>query len=523
MENMNGFTKSTTMTNTNGIGRYDDSGSLTTGKNHGFTLLGDDHYIEKQAHFNRERIPERIVHAKGAGAHGYFEATKNMCEYTCACPFTSVGKKTPLFVRFSPVITELGSPDTTRDPRGFAIKMYTEEGNYDIVGMDKPVFFVRDALKFPDFIHSQQRHPVTNLKDKTTYWDFLSLTPESIHATLMNFTDRGTPRSYANLEGFGVHAFTWHTRDGKHVYVKYHFIPEEGVKTLTQEEATKIAGENPDALTQDLFDRIEKRHYPTYKAYVQIMKPEQIRLLKFDPFDATKVWPHGDFPLIEIGKIVLNRNPTNFFSEVEQVGFAPSTLIPGITFSPDKLLQGRLFAYADAQRYRLGVNHTQLSINAPRCPVHTYHKDGFMRFKDNGDTPTYFPNSVQGAPRPNSNIPHIEFDAEIVKISRETLDLSDDDYVQARSLWNKVLDDTQKDHLVNNIVGDISHAAKEVQYRELAQFYLVDKTFGERVAKALKLDVERVKHLSSLSLDERIKETSPLSPSSMYPHDGQTV
>lgn len=357
----------------------DNQNSMTAGSR-GPTLIQDVHLLEKLAHFNRERVPERVVHAKGVGAHGYFEVTNDVTKYTKAAFLSEVDKRTPLFIRFSTVAGELGSADTVRDPRGFAVKFYTEEGNYDIVGNNTPVFFIRDAIKFPDFIHTQKRDPKTHLKNPTAVWDFWSLSPESLHQVTILMSDRGIPATLRHMHGFGSHTFKWTNAEGEGVWIKYHFKTEQGVKNLDVNTAAKIAGENPDYHTEDLFNAIENGDYPAWKLYVQIMPLEDANTYRFDPFDVTKVWSQKDYPLIEVGRMVLDRNPENYFAEVEQATFSPGTLVPGIDVSPDKMLQGRLFAYHDAHRYRVGANHQALPINRARNKVNNYQRDGQMRF-----------------------------------------------------------------------------------------------------------------------------------------------
>lgn len=325
-----------------------DQASITTQK-HTMTLLSDVHTVEKLAHFDRERIPERVVHAKGSGAFGYFEVTHDMTKYTCADFLSQVGKRTEMLARFSTVGGEKGSADTARDPRGFALKFYTNQGNYDMVGNNTPTFFIRDGIKFPDFIHTQKRNPLSNLKDADAFWDFLSLTPESIHQVTILFSDRGTPDGYRHMHGFSSHTYMWYNEKGEHVWVKWHFKTDQGIKNLTDQQATELAGTDPDYATRDLFNSIEKGDFPSWTAYVQIMKPEEADNYKFDPFDITKVWFHSDYPLIPVGKFVLNRNPQNYFNEIEQAAFSPSNFVPGIASSPDKMLQVRLFSYPDTR------------------------------------------------------------------------------------------------------------------------------------------------------------------------------
>lgn len=483
-----------------------DQASITTGEGSSYTMLQDTHLIEKLAHFDRERIPERVVHAKGAGAYGYFEVTNDLSKYTRANFLVDIGKKTDVFVRFSTVGGEKGSADTARDPRGFAVKFYTEEGNYDLVGNNTPIFFVRDAIKFPDFIHTQKRHPQTNLPDADMFWDFLSLTPESVHQVTILFSDRGTPYSFRHMDGFSSHTFMWYNKNNDYVWVKVHFKSTLGNKTFTDEEAVKMAGENPNHATEDLFNAIESGNYPQWDVYVQIMTPEEAEEYKFDPFDITKVWYHADYPLIPLGKMVLNRNPENFFAEVEQSAFAPSNFVPGIGPSPDRLLQGRLFSYEDTQRHRLGANHHQIPVNrAKNAKISNYQRDSYMNVDNKGSGPNYYPNSMNG-PEPDIsfNPPSINVQAVIDRHTRPTEDV---DFMQAGELYRRVLDDPAKNNLVSNIVGHLGNAKENIQYRQTALFYKCDAEYGTRVAEGIGLDVARVKDLASMTPEERINET----------------
>lgn len=487
-----------------------DQASITTGvRGGGYAVLNDTHLIEKLSHFTRERIPERVVHAKGAGAFGYFEVTEDISKYTSAKFLSEIGKKTEAFVRFSTVGGESGSADSERDPRGFALKLYTEEGNYDIVGNNTPVFFIRDAIKFPDFVHTQKRNPATNLKDATMFWDFLSLTPESTHQVTFLFSDRGTPYSYRHMDGFGANTWMFYNQEGEHFWFKWHFKTEVGNKTLTAAEATELAGTSPDHATKDLFESIEKGDFPVWKAYVQIMTPEQAKEYRFDPFDVTKVWFHNDFPLIPVGKLVLDRNPENYFAEVEQAAFAPSTLVPGIYPSPDTLLQGRLFAYADAQRYRLGTNHSLIPVNSPKGTVaYTNQRSGAMMTGGNhGSTANYYPNSVNsyGEAKDRNDVPVIAL--EEGKLARHNLVTNDDDFFQAGELYRRVLSEVDKDHLISNIVGHLGGALRRIQYRQTSLFYKADVEYGTRVANGLNLDINKVVELANLSDEERAKAT----------------
>ncbi|MCC7561043.1 MAG: catalase [Methanobacterium sp.] len=484
-----------------------DQASITTGEGSSYTMLQDVNLIEKLAHFDRERIPERVVHAKGAGAYGYFEVTHDLSQYTRAKFLSEIGKKTELFIRFSTVGGERGSADTARDPRGFAIKFYTEEGNYDLVGNNTPIFFIRDAVKFPDFIHTQKRHPKTNLPDADMFWDFLSLTPESVHQVTILFSDRGTPYSFRYMDGFSSHTYMWYNEENEYVWVKVHIKSVLGNKTFTNDEAVQMAGENPNHATEDLYDAIESADYPEWKVYVQIMKPEEAANYQFDPFDITKVWYHADYPLIPLGKIVLNRAPENFFAEVEQAAFSPSNFVPGIGPSPDRLLQGRLFSYEDTQRHRLGANFHQIPVNrAKNSEIANYERDGPMNVDDNGgSSPNYYPNSMNG-PEPDASFspPAIEVQAVIARHTRPTEDV---DFVQAGELYRRVLDDEAKTNLVSNIVGHLVDAKENIQYRQTSLFYKCDVEYGTRVAEGIGLNVGRVKELAEMTQGERVEAT----------------
>ena len=483
-----------------------DLNSATAGPK-GPVLIQDVHLTEKLAHFDRERIPERVVHAKGAGAHGVFQVTGDVSQYTRANFLSEVGKQTDVFVRFSTVGGEKGWGDSERDPRGFAVKFYTEEGNYDLVGNNTPVFFIRDPLKFPDFIHTQKRNPANNLKDPDMFWDFLSLTPESIHQVTILFSDRGTPRTYRQMHGFRSHTNMWYNAGGDYVWVQYHFITEQGIENFTGEEADQMRAEDPDCATRDLFDAIERGDFPAWRLHVQIMTLEQAQSYRFDPFDITKVWPHGDFPLMEIGRMVLNRNPENYFAEVEQAAFSPGNFVPGIGPSPDKMLQGRLFSYPDTHRHRLGPNFHLLPINAPKSPMNSYQRDGSMRPDDNGGGgPNYWPNSFGGAaPDPSFAMPPVDVAG---MAARHAYELGDVDFVQAGALYRDVMSDEDRAHLVSNIVGHLGGAQKRIQLRQCALNYKADAEYGSRVAEGLGLDVEEVDRLAQMSQEERVAATS---------------
>ncbi|MCM3588419.1 catalase KatA [Mesobacillus maritimus] len=464
----------------------DNQNSITAGSR-GPTLIQDVHLLEKLAHFNRERVPERVVHAKGAGAHGYFEVTNDVSKYTKANFLSEVGKRTPMFIRFSTVAGELGSADTVRDPRGFAVKFYTEEGNYDIVGNNTPVFFIRDAIKFPDFIHTQKRHPQTHLKNPNAVWDFWSLSPESLHQVTILMSDRGIPATLRHTNGYGSHTFKWVNEDGDAVWVKYHFKTDQGVKNLDVNLAAKLAGENPDYHTEDLFNAIDKGDFPSWTLSVQIMPIEDADTYKWDPFDVTKVWSQKDYPLIEVGKMVLNKNPENYFAEVEQATFSPGNFVPGIEASPDKMLQGRLFAYADAHRYRVGANHNALPINRPKVEVNNYQRDGFMRPDNNGGSSVYYePNSFSGpkeSPADRTTPFPVSGVAESVRYDH------DDHYTQAGDLY-RLMSEEERTRLVDNIVNAMKPVEyDEIKLRQIKHFYKADPEYGTRVAKGLGLEV----------------------------------
>lgn len=484
----------------------DDLNSATAGET-GPVLMQDVHLLEKLAHFDRERIPERVVHAKGAGAYGYFEVTNDVTQYTRAAFLSAVGKRTDVFVRFSTVGGEKGSADSERDPRGFAVKFYTEEGNYDMVGNNTPVFFIRDPLKFPDFIHTQKRNPATNLKDPDMFWDFLSLTPESIHQVTILFSNRGTPRSYRYMNGYSSHTFMWYNVKGDHYWVKLHFKTEQGIQNFTGAEADQMRGQDPDDATRDLSESIIRGEFPSWRLEVQIMTPEQAKDYRFDPFDITKVWPHSDVPPIDVGRMVLNRNPQNYFAEVEQAAFSPGNFVPGVATSPDKMLQGRLFSYHDTHRHRLGGNYHLLPVNSPQnAPEQNYQRDGFMRTDGNGGGgPNYWPNSF-GGPEPDPSVapPAIDLSGATGRYSYE---LSDVDFVQAGELYRRVMDDNERHHLVTNIVGHLKNAQTRLQLRQSAIFYKADPDYGERVATGLGLDINRVKELAAMSQAERVEAT----------------
>ncbi|WEK54467.1 MAG: catalase KatA [Candidatus Cohnella colombiensis] len=482
-------TENRKLTTSTGAPVGDNQNSLTAGRR-GPTLIQDVHLLEKLAHFNRERVPERVVHAKGAGAHGYFQVTNDVTQYTKAAFLSEVGKKTPMFIRFSTVAGELGSADTVRDPRGFSVKFYTEEGNFDIVGNNTPVFFIRDAIKFPDFIHTQKRHPQTHLKNPTAVWDFWSLSPESLHQVTILMSDRGIPATLRHTHGYGSHTFKWVNADGNGVWVKYHFRTEQGIKNLDVNLAAKLAGENPDYHTEDLFNAIDKGDFPAWTLSIQVMPFEDADTYRFDPFDVTKVWSQKDYPLIEVGRMVLNRNPENYFAEVEQATFSPGNFVPGIEASPDKMLQGRLFAYADAHRYRVGANHNTLPINKPIAEVNNNQRDGAMRPDSNGGSGVYYePNSFGGAKEsPADRISPYEVSGHVDSVAYD----HDDHYTQAGDLY-RLLSAEERARLVANIVGAMKPVERDdIKLRQIAHFYKADPEYGQKVAEGLGLAVPTV-------------------------------
>ncbi|MDX6714596.1 MAG: catalase [Baekduia sp.] len=473
-------------TSDSGIPVGTDGQSLTVGPN-GPTVLHDAYTVQKMQHFNRERVPERVVHAKGSGAHGFFEVTADVTQWTSAAFLSEVGKRTPMFARFSTVAGEMGSADTVRDPRGFALKFYTEEGNYDLVGNNTPVFFVRDGAKFDDFIHSQKRMPDTGLRSNDMQWDFWTLTPESAHQVAILMSDRGTPRSFRSMNGFSSHTYLWMNAAGERFWVKYHFKTVQGIENFSLAEADAMVSEDPDHHRRDLWDSIAAGDAPEWRLEMQIMPFEDAAGYRFNPFDLTKVWPHSDYPPITVGRMVLDRNPANHFAEVDQVAFAPARLVPGIGLSPDKMLMARVFSYHDTHLHRIGANYEQLPVNAPRCPVHSYNKDGGMTYRHAGSQPVYAPNSYGGPQAdPSKDVP--SWWVEAAEIGRYAYDLhaEDDDFGQAAALCHDVMDATDRAHLVTNIVAHASAGVSApIQERVIAYWTNVDPEIGAGVAAGL--------------------------------------
>jgi len=474
-----------TLTTESGMPVADNQNSQTAGSG-GPVLLQDHQLIEKLAHFDRERVPERVVHAKGSGAYGYFEVTADVTRWTHAKFLAPIGKRTELFIRFSTVAGEKGSADTVRDPRGFAIKFYTEEGNYDLVGNNTPVFFIRDPLKFPDFIHSQKRDPYTNIQEPENAWDFFSLSPEATHQFTILFGDRGIPASFRNMDGFGSHTFQWVNAAGEVFWVKYHFKTDQGIKNLTADEAAHLAGTAPDYHQRDLLTAIDRGEFPSWTVRIQIMPAAEAAKYRYNPFDLTKVWPNRDYPQVAIGKMVLNRNPENYFAEVEQAAFNPAHFVPGIGPSPDKMLQGRLFAYGDTHRHRIGVNHTQLPVNRPHAPVNNYLRDGAMRFDGNSKREkNYEPNSFGGPVQSNQPVWAPTEVHGMAGSHAPERHAEDDDFVQAGALY-RLMNEAEKQRLAANIAGSLGQVGKnEIVERSIAHFRSADADYGERVAKAV--------------------------------------
>ncbi|XP_065906105.1 catalase-like isoform X2 [Dysidea avara] len=463
----------------------DDKQNVITAGPRGPMLMQDLVYMDEMAHFDRERIPERVVHAKGAGAFGYFEVTHDITKYCKAAIFSEVGKKTPLGVRFSTVGGESGSADTVRDPRGFAVKFYTEEGNWDLVGNNTPIFFIRDPLHFPNFIHTQKRNPVTHLKDADMFWDFISLRPETTHQVSFLFSDRGIPDGYRFMNGYGSHTFKMVNKDGTPVYCKFHYKTDQGIRNYPVEEAAVTAGTNPDYAIQDLYDAIANGNFPSWTMSIQVMTFEQAEKWKFNPFDLTKVWPHKEFPLIPVGKMVLNRNPVNYFAEVEQAAFAPSNMVPGIEPSPDKMLQGRLFSYDDTHRHRLGTNFSHLPVNAPKCPARNYQRDGPLCFGDNqAGAPNYYPNSFMG-PVDNEKYAQSKFKTLAEDVKRWN-SADEDNFTQTGIFYRDVLNAEEKDRLCRNIAGHLKNATQFIQDRAVNNFSQADAQYGANIAKYIK-------------------------------------
>ena len=482
--------KKQTLTTTNGCPVADNQNSMTAGPR-GPMLLQDFWFLEKLAHFDREVIPERRMHAKGSGAFGTFTVTHDITKYTKAKIFSEVGKKTEMFARFSTVAGERGAADAERDIRGFALKFYTEEGNWDMVGNNTPVFFMRDPLKFPDLNHAVKRDPRTNMRSAQNNWDFWTLLPEALHQVTIVMSDRGLPRTYRHMHGFGSHTFSFISAANERFWVKFHFRTQQGIENLSNAEAAAIVGKDRESHQRDLYEAIERGDFPRWDFKVQIMPEKDAATYRFHPFDLSKVWPHGDYPLIDVGTFELNRNPENYFAEVEQAAFNPASIVPGIGFSPDKMLQGRLFSYGDTQRYRLGVNHSQIPVNQPRCPVSSYHRDGAMRVDGNyGSTKHYEPNSLGlWQECPDAKEPPLALSG--AAYNWNFRDDDEDYYTQPGNLF-RLMSAQQQQALFDNTAAELSMVDDEVRKRHIGNCLKADPAYAAGVAKALGIALDAV-------------------------------
>ncbi|MDC8445853.1 MAG: catalase [Nitrosomonas sp.] len=469
-----------------------DNQNVMTAGPRGPQLLQDVWFLEKLAHFDREVIPERRMHAKGSGAYGTFTVTHDITEYTRANLFSQIGKRTEVFVRFSTVAGERGAADAERDIRGFAIKFYTEEGNWDLVGNNTPVFFLRDPLKFPDLNHAVKRDPKTNLRSAQSNWDFWTLLPEALHQITITMSDRGIPFSYRHMHGFGSHTFSLISIKGKRSWVKFHLKTQQGIRCLTDQEAEQCIGKDRESHQRDLFEGIEKGDFPKWDMKIQIMTEEQARCASFNPFDLTKIWPHKDYPLMDVGTLELNRNPENYFAEVEQSAFNPANVVPGIGFSPDKMLQGRLFSYGDAQRYRLGVNHHQIPVNHPRCPYHAFHRDGQMRVDGNyAGTIGYEPNSYgEWQEQPDAKEPLLGLDGAAGHWNHRE---DDDDYYSQPGNLFRLMNSGQRQALFENTARAMSGVSEAIKLRHIANCLKADPVYGDGIAKAMGIAISDIR------------------------------
>ena len=505
------MTEPTRLTTASGIPVADNQNAITAGAR-GPVLLQDFHLIEKLQHFNRERIPERVVHAKGSAAYGSFTVTHDITRFTKARLFSEVGKTTETFLRFSTVGGERGSADTERDPRGFALRFYTEDGNWDLVGNNTPVFFIKDAIKFPDFIHTQKRDPQTNLKSPTATWDFWSRAPESLHQVTILFSDRGTPDGYRHMDGFGSHTFSLVNAAGERVWCKWHFKTRQGIRNLAPTDAVRLAGTDPDYAQRDLFTAIDQNQFPKWDVFIQVMREEEAAAWEartgWNPFDVTKVWPHKDFPRIPVGVLELNRNPDNYHAEVEQAAFSPANVVPGMGFSPDRMLQGRLFGYHDAQLYRVGTNHQQLPVNRPRCPFHHQQRDGTMAFDNGGAARNYDPVDAAGV-RPDG-LGHGEPGLALQgTAARHDERGAADDFTQAGNLFRLMTADA-RDRLTSNIAGAMAGVPAEIQQRQIGHFTKADPAYGLAVAAKLEAAGQAASGKSSVATPVSVaKAASP--------------
>ena len=479
---MNDKTKRPFLTHASGTPVTDNVNIQTAGPR-GPALLQDVWLIEKLAHFSREVIPERRMHAKGSGAHGTFTVTHDISRYTKARIFSEIGKQTPMFARFSTVAGERGAADAERDIRGFALKFYTEEGNWDVVGNNTPVFFFRDPLRFTDLNHAIKRHPRTGMRNPDMNWDFWTLLPEALHQVTIVMSERGIPRSFRHMHGFGSHTYSMINANNERHWVKFHFRTQQGIQNLGDAEAEALIGKDRESHQRDLFTSIERGEFPRWTLFIQVMTEEQAKTFPFNPFDLTKVWPKADYPLIEVGFFELHRNPASVFAEVEQAAFSPANIVPGIGYSPDKMLQARLFSYGDAQRYRLGVNHHQIPINAPKCPFHSYHRDGAMRTDGNlADTTTYWPNSVgEWTDQPQLNEPPLAISGDAGHWDHR---VDEDHWQQPGNLFRKMTA-AQKQVLFDNTARQLGQASPHIQERHVANCAKADPAYGKGVADAL--------------------------------------
>jgi len=466
--------------------------ALTAGPR-GPILMQDAQLLEQMQHFNRERIPERVVHAKGSGAYGTFTVTHDITRYTKASLFSRIGQTTEMFIRFSTVAGERGAADAERDVRGFAMKFYTEEGNWDLVGNATPVFFIRDPYKFANFIHTQKRLPDRNVRDNDMQWDFWSQCPESLHQVTILFSDRGIPASYRHINGYGSHTYSLISARNERVWCKFHFKTNQGIKCMMDDEAAALIGRDRESHQRDLFEAIERGDFPSWTAKVQIMTEKQAGQFRWNPFDLTKVWPHAEFPLIEFGRMELNRNPENYFAEVEQAAFKPSAMVPGIGASPDKVLQARLMSYADTHLYRLGVNHQQIPVNKPRCPVLNYMRDGHLATAENyGSAPNYWPNTNAGSPQPDERYTDPTWNLGQAIVDRYDSSEDHDDFTQAGNLY-RMFDEAHKDRLTTRLAGTLKDARHEIQMLQICHFSRADEDYGRRVAEKLGIDLREFK------------------------------
>lgn len=478
------------LTNNAGAPVIDNQNVMTAGKR-GPLLMQDVWYLEKMAHFDREVIPERRMHAKGSGAFGHFTVTHDISKFTKASIFSEIGKKTDVFVRFSTVAGERGAADAERDIRGFAMKFYTDEGNWDLVGNNTPVFFLRDPLKFPDLNHAIKRDPRSNMRSARNNWDFWSSLPEALHQVTITMSERGIPLSYRHMNGYGSHTFSLINAQNERVWVKFHFKTQQGIKCLTDADANNIISTDRESHQRDLLNSIDNGEFPKWNMKVQVMTEEQAKQCPFNPFDLTKVWPHGDYPLHDVGVLELNRNPENYFADVEQAAFNPANIVPGIGFSPDRMLQGRLFSYGDAQRYRLGVNHHLIPVNKAKCPFHSYHRDGQMRVDDNhGATLGYEPNSYgEWQEQPEYKYPPLELEG-----AADHYDFREDDddyYTQPGNLF-RLMNPEQQQALFGNTARAMDDAPKEIKLRHIRNCMKADPAYGKGVAEAMSISTDEV-------------------------------